>query len=88
MFTYVHIQLHCKDIATVTPLSWLQDALRESLENKFKKERRPLIGNSMVQQMHAKFAVEGSGRKCSFPGQPSQLLHNNRHTVCMTNMEL
>lgn len=63
MFTYVHIQLHCKDIATVTPLSWLQDALRESLKNKFKKERRPLIGNSMVQQMHAKFAVAGSGRK-------------------------
>ncbi|XP_061923407.1 uncharacterized protein LOC133663158 [Entelurus aequoreus] len=57
------------------------DALRESLKNKFKKERRPLIGDSMVQQMRAKFAVAGSGRKRSFPGQPSQLLHINRPTA-------
>nr|XP_061783198.1 uncharacterized protein LOC133574881 isoform X2 [Nerophis lumbriciformis] len=57
------------------------DALRDSLKNKFKKERRPLIGDSMVQLIRAKFAVAGSGRKRSFPGQPSQLLHINRPTA-------
>ncbi|XP_061926475.1 uncharacterized protein LOC133665241 [Entelurus aequoreus] len=57
------------------------DALRDSLKNKLKKERRPLIGDSMVQQMRAKFAVAESGKNHSFPGQPSQLFHNNRPTA-------
>nr|XP_055065245.1 uncharacterized protein LOC129447505 [Misgurnus anguillicaudatus] len=39
------------------------DGLLESLKNKFKKERLPLIYNEEVEKMKAKFGVPGCGRK-------------------------
>ncbi|XP_066542286.1 sterile alpha motif domain-containing protein 3-like isoform X2 [Hoplias malabaricus] len=39
------------------------DALHESLKNKFKKERCPLISDDEVLRMRTKFAIPGSGRK-------------------------
>ncbi|XP_049320677.1 sterile alpha motif domain-containing protein 3 isoform X4 [Astyanax mexicanus] len=39
------------------------DALHESLKNKFKKERRPLVSDEEVARMRRKFSITGSGRK-------------------------
>ncbi|XP_042071585.1 sterile alpha motif domain-containing protein 3 [Haplochromis burtoni] len=54
------------------------DALHESLRNKFKKERRPLVDVEEIEKMRQKYSVPNSGRKRSSDIQPCILLKKTK----------
>ncbi|KAK9521455.1 hypothetical protein VZT92_021259 [Zoarces viviparus] len=59
------------------------DALHESLRNKFKKERKPLVNVDEIDKMRQKYSAPNTGRKRSSDVQPCVLLKKNKQTDAM-----
>ncbi|XP_063343376.2 uncharacterized protein LOC134636998 [Pelmatolapia mariae] len=59
------------------------DALHESLRNKFKKERRPLVDVEEIEKMRQKYSVPNSGRKRSSDVQPCIILKKKNKDILL-----
>ena len=60
---------------------WIQETLLESIRNKFKKERRPLLSLEAVQAAKAKDSNPGSGRKRHGDLMESTVVKKHRTSV-------